>query len=64
MGRITLMQEPLGLLVAMIADYAGIADVSLKLLICALGAASLGVGFHLKDREPCEERYGSSPSQT
>jgi len=44
------MQEPLGLLVAMIADFAGIADVSLKLLMCALGAAALGVGFHLKDR--------------
>jgi len=44
------MQEPLGLLVAMIADSVGIADVSLKLLICALGAVALGIGFHLKDR--------------
>ena len=44
------MQEPLGLLVAMIADSVGMADVSLKLLICALGAVALGIGFHLKDR--------------
>ena len=44
------MQEPLGLLVAMIADSVGMADVSLKLLICALGAVALGIGFHLKNR--------------
>ena len=38
------------MLVAMIADSVGMADVSLKLLICALGAVALGIGFHLKDR--------------
>jgi len=38
MGRNTSMQEPLGLLVGMIAERFGIADVSLQLIICALGA--------------------------
>jgi len=38
------------LLIATIADSFGIADVSLKLLICALGAVALGIGFHLRDR--------------
>ena len=46
------MQEPLGLLVGMIAERFGIADVSLQLIICALGATALGVGFHLQN-----ERY-------
>lgn len=44
------MQEPVGLLVALIADSFGIADVSLKLLICAMGAGALAIGFHLKDK--------------
>ncbi len=43
------MQEPLGVLVGLLADTIGIADVSLKLLICALGAVGLGIGFHLRE---------------
>ena len=42
------MQEPLALLVGMISDSLGIADVSVQLMICALGAITLGVGFHLR----------------
>jgi archaeosortase A (PGF-CTERM-specific) len=48
MGGNTSMQEPLALLVGMIADSLGIADVSVQLMICALGAITLGVGFHLR----------------
>mgnify|MGYP000055924714 FL=1 len=42
------MQEPLALLVGMISDSLGIADASVQLMICALGAITLGVGFHLR----------------
>jgi len=43
------MQEPLGLLVSMIAESFGVAEVSLQLIICALGATALGIGFHLQN---------------
>ena len=42
------MQEPLGVLVGLLADSIGISDVSLKLLICASGSIGLGIGFHLR----------------
>ena len=44
------MQEPLGVLVGLLADSIGISDVSLKLLICALGSIGLGIGFHLREK--------------